>query len=122
MLNLRRLHPMQVMERALFLQSIKEIGPEKIIALDDAKLYHFLLEVENDKGETEYEIDWHFCIFEATPFQMNSLLENFIPKPKEEKSEEDIAAEIPPKGDLVTPEKEGPVKERIIIDTDQGKA
>jgi len=82
-INLRKLHPMQIVERALFAQSLKEIGVEKLVQLD--KVHHvFLVTYVDDAGNpTEQEIDWEFVLFEATSYQMNQLLNCFIPKPKE---------------------------------------
>ena len=86
MINLRKQHPLQLVERLLFCQSIKEIGIEKILMLNKPQQV-FLTEVIVDDKST-YEIDWEFIIFEATSFQMNSLLACFtqkpvVPEPKE---------------------------------------
>ena len=80
--NLRKQTPMQNMERIMFCQAIKEIGVEKIEALN-RKHEPFLLPCEDEENGIYNVIDWEFILFEATSHQMNTLLSNFTAKPKE---------------------------------------
>jgi len=83
-INLRKQVPMQLVERMLMLQNIREIGVQNLLKLQDRKFRVFLLEVEGETEEDQYEIDWEFCIFAATSFQFNALMECFVPKQKQE--------------------------------------
>ena len=35
---------------------------------------------DNENIESSFEIDWEFVLFQATPHQMDKLLECFVPK------------------------------------------
>ena len=76
-LPIRQQHPMQLVQRMHFLQYLKEIGVGKISQLP--KKFHVFLE-EFEDGSLDF--DWHFAIFEATEYQYETLLENFVPKKK----------------------------------------
>jgi len=73
---------MQLVQRLLCINNIREIGAEKISQLP--KSFHCFLLMYDD-GETP-EIDWEFCLFSATEHQYNTLFANFTPKPKEEEA------------------------------------
>lgn len=77
-INLRTLHPIQMVGRAQCHQAIREIGAEKIFK--SKKENHVFL-LEYDDGT--HEIDWEFCLFEATDYQLEKLLEGFLSIPKE---------------------------------------
>lgn len=82
-INFRTQSPPQLAERMFCIQYVKEIGVGKIEALGE-KYKHFLQPIVEDEGTAYNEIDWEFCLFEATFHQFDMLLENFIAKPKEE--------------------------------------
>lgn len=81
-IDLRKQHPVQLVDRMLFCQSLKEIGVEKIEALGE-KYDVFLLPVEDEETGLYNVIDWEFVLFEATSHQMKTLLDNFVLRPKE---------------------------------------
>ena len=93
---------MQLVERMLCINNIKEIGAEKIQKLD--KKFHVFLMLFDDDGAPE--IDWEFCLFTATQHQFNTLFENFIPVPKEEDK---------PKSNLILDDKVTETKPKLII-------
>ena len=80
-INLRNQTPMQNINRILFCQSLKEIGVEKIEALN-RKHEVFLLPCEDEENGTYNVIDWEFVLFEATHYQMADLLSHFERKAK----------------------------------------
>ena len=82
-INLRTQHPLQNQHRCLFLQSIKEIGVDRILALDP-KFHIFLSPMTDDQGNDYHEIDWEFVIFSCTSHQMTQLMANFVGRPKEQ--------------------------------------
>ena len=76
--NFRTQHPMQLVERMLCINNIREIGVDKISQLD--KKHHVFLIKYDDGGQPD--IAWEFCLFEATTHQFNSLFEQFVSRPK----------------------------------------
>lgn len=82
LINLRTQIPMQLVERCLMLQAIREIGVDKILQLKNERFRVFLLQAEFEDGTSEWEIDWEFCIFAATSYQWEKLMECFY-QPKQ---------------------------------------
>jgi hypothetical protein len=90
-INLRKQTPMELVDRLLCIQFIKEIGAEKIDMIEDKYLKQsFLKYIEEEDGTLTPEIDWEFSLFQATSLQFSKLFHNFtptkekeIPEPKE---------------------------------------
>lgn len=78
LIDLRKQIPLQLIERCIMLQNIREIGVDKILQLKNPRYRVFLLEAVFEDGSSEWEIDWEFCIFGATSFQWEKLMECFF--------------------------------------------
>lgn len=87
--NFRKELPVAIVNRVLCMQAIKEIGADKIHALGE-KYSMFLVQYEDGISDVHYDIDWEFALFEATEFQLSSLIDNFQAKPIAQKAEDTV--------------------------------
>lgn len=85
--NFRKELPVQIVNRVLCMQAIKEIGADKIHPLGP-KYFPFLIGYDDNT----YGIDWEFALFEATDYQLADLIDNFQAKPIEKRAEESVKA------------------------------
>lgn len=83
--NFRKELPVSIVNRVLCMQAIKEIGADKIHLLGE-KYSIFIVKYDDDT----FDIDWEFALFEATEFQLSSLIDNFQAKPIAQKAEETV--------------------------------
>jgi len=83
--NFRKELPVTIVNRVLCMQAIKEIGAEKIHLLG-SKYFTFLIKYDDNT----YGVDWEFALFEATEFQLSSLIDNFQAKPIAKKAEDTV--------------------------------
>ena len=87
--NFRKELPVTIVNRVLCMQAIKEIGADQIHASGE-KSSLFLVQYEDGINDVHYDIDWEFALFEATEFQLSSLIDNFQAKPIAKKAEDTV--------------------------------
>ena len=109
-INLRKLQPMDIVNRMLCMQAIREIGKEKIYQVEGKMYEDFLMYY--DDGECD--IDWEFVLFKAPNHLLVKLIDNFSAKPKEEELKEKVEATLKEKYPSIIQEEKPVVK--LIID------
>jgi hypothetical protein len=85
-INLRTLQPMQVINRMLCMQALREIGKDNIHKLEERRYENFLMFYDDDT----FDIDWEYVLFKAPEFLLSALIDNFQAKPIEEKARDTV--------------------------------
>jgi hypothetical protein len=81
MINWKQKGPIELANRMVACDMIREVGAVNISKIKDERLANeFLVEYENEEGKSFFEIDWKFVLFGATEHQIGKLLDMFKPK------------------------------------------
>lgn len=108
MIDFRKKHPMEIIGRVFLLNELKKIPALELTkVIDYDKLYkQFIIEELDENNKVERVIyDWESLLFEATDYQLEQIMLNFVPNMKEEPEPEHKTPLIIPTGNLELPER-----------------